>query len=250
MAPFGTSDRVALTAAVVAPIAAAVALTPLRGHLDTADDGLLLVVVIVAVATSGRRLAAMVAAIVAVLSFDFFLTRPYQSFRITRSADLISEILLLVVGLAVGDLAARGRRARNDAHRSTDELIRLHLLTEMVAAGEEPHLVAMAASHQLTELLSLRGCRFTPSTTEVMTSRVTPGGDVTVGREYWPTGDLGLPTKAVYLPVRGNGRLCGYLVMTPTPGHLVPHQRLVVAVAIADQLGASLATDHSLSFTR
>ncbi len=53
------------------------------------------------------------AALVAALAFDYFLTRPYGSFRITGHADLVTGILLLVVGLAVGELAARGRRHRD-----------------------------------------------------------------------------------------------------------------------------------------
>ena len=73
-----------MLAAVAAPIAVAAALIPWRDQLDTADNALFLVVVIVAVASTGRRLAAAVAAIVSALSFDFFLTRPYYSFRITR----------------------------------------------------------------------------------------------------------------------------------------------------------------------
>src|SRR5450631_2849952 len=51
-------ERWIMAAAVAAPIAAALALIPWRGHLDTADNALILVVVIVAVASTGRRLAA------------------------------------------------------------------------------------------------------------------------------------------------------------------------------------------------
>ena len=87
---------------MLAPVAVALLLTPWRDRLAAADDALLLVVVIVAVATAGRRWAAALCAVVAALSFDFFLTRPYQSLRITRSSDLTTEVLLLVVGLLVG----------------------------------------------------------------------------------------------------------------------------------------------------
>jgi K+-sensing histidine kinase KdpD len=236
----------AMVAAVLAPVAVAVALTPVRGHLDDADGALVLVVVTVAVAATGRRAAAAVAAVSAALSFDFFLTRPYQSLRITRTADLVTELLLLAVGLAVGELAARGRKARLQAAVSGDEVAQLHVLTAMVAAGEESHLVAMTAASELRSLLDLRDCRFTRTAHERIAARISPQGVLTVGQETWPTGDLGLPTRQVHLPVRGAGEVLGYFVLTPTPGLPVPAHRLLVAVSLADLVGASLATDHGV----
>jgi K+-sensing histidine kinase KdpD len=236
-----------MAVAILAPIAAAALLIPFRGHLDDADGALILVVVIVAVAATGRRLAAAVAALSAALSFDYFLTRPYESFRITRSADLTTELLLLVVGLAVGELAARGRKARQEAEVSGDEVAQLRVLTAMVAAGEEPHLVAITAAAELRALLNLRDCRFSRDRQGQIATRITTDGTVVVGHETWPTADLGLPTKQVHLPVRGNGEVLGYFILTPTPGFQVPAHRLLVAVSMADLLGASLATDHGVS---
>ncbi len=75
------------------------------------------------------------AAVTSALAFDFFLTRPYESFRISSDQNLITEILLLVVGLAVGELAARGRAHRVDASERTSELALLHSVTELAATG-------------------------------------------------------------------------------------------------------------------
>jgi hypothetical protein len=116
----------------------------------------------------------------------------------------------------------------------------------MLAAGDEPHLLLMAAATQLRQLLALRDCAFTRHELAAITTCVTTEGNVAVGRELWPTGDLGLPTKQVHLPVRGNGKTLGYFVLTPTPGYPIPRQRLLVAVSIADLVGAAMATDHRL----
>jgi len=234
-----------MAAAVAAPLAASVALIQARGHLDSADNALILVVVIVAVASTGRRLAAAVAALVSALSFDFFLTRPYGSFRISRHSDLITEILLLVVGLAVGELAARGRHHRTAAGIGRQQLAALHSVTELAASGQDTRLVVAAATDELRELLELRDCRFTGRDPGGLTARVTPAGEVTVGKELWATEDLGLPSRNVDLPVRSGGWLLGHFVLTPTPGHPVSHQSLLVAVALADQVGAALAGDDS-----
>jgi K+-sensing histidine kinase KdpD len=237
-------DAWILLAAVAAPVAVASALIPWRVGLDTADGAMVLVVVIVAVASTGRRGAAFLSALVAALSFDYFLTHPYDSFRITRHSDFVTELLLLVVGLAVGDLAARGRAHRNAASQSRHEVAQLHAVTELAASGQEPAVLIAAATEELEGLLYLRGCRFTRHPSAAISARLTPNGEVTVGHESWSTQDLGLPTHGVDLSVRGGGWLLGHFLLTPTPGKPISHERLLVAVAIADQVGAALSVDH------
>ena len=230
-------------ASILAPMAMAAALIPWRTRLDTADCALLLVVVIVAVASTGRRLAALLSAFVAALSFDFFLTRPYYSLRITRHQDLITELLLLVVGVAVGELAARGRRSRRDAVESRETVALLHSVTELVATGQEAQDVIRSARTELRQLLALRDCSFTRQDPGAAMARITPRGELTVAGQTWATEDLGLPTSRVDLPVRAQGWLLGHFLLTPTRGRPVTGQRLLAAVAIADLVGTVLLAE-------
>ncbi|HEY5096635.1 MAG TPA: DUF4118 domain-containing protein [Acidimicrobiales bacterium] len=232
-------------AAILAPIAVAVALIPWRTSLDTADNALVLVVVIVAIASTGRRVAALLSALVAALSFDFFLTRPYYSFRITRQQDLITELLLLVVGMAVGELAARGRIHRRQAAESQETVALLHSVTELVATGQEPQHVIRAARTELGQLLELRDTSFTRRDPGRAMARITPRGELTVAGRTWATEDLGLPTSRVDLPVRAQGWLLGHFLLTPTRGRPVTREHLLAAVAIADLVGAVLLADDS-----
>ena len=229
--------------ALGAPVVVAAALTPWRDGLAAADNALILVVVIVAVATSGHRWAAAACALSASLSFDFFLTRPYGSFRITRTSDLVTELLLVVVGLAVGDLAARGRTHRVAAGEGRRHLITLHAVTELAATGQEPDRVAAEASRQLVALLGQRSCRFSRDEPGLV-ARVLPDGEVRMGAVAWSTGELGLPHRGVDLPIRGAGDVLAHFELVPEPGTRVPQDLLVVAVAIADQVGAALAAAH------
>jgi K+-sensing histidine kinase KdpD len=236
--------------AVLVPVAVAVALVPGRGHLDTADNALVLVVAIVAVASTGRRAAAVVAALTSALAFDFFLTLPYSSLRISSDQDLTTEVLLVVVGLAVGELAARGRAHRVAASERTGELALLHSVTELAASGQDSRLLIEVASDGLQHLLSLRNCHFTRHDPGVLAARVVPEGAVVLRDMTWTTEDLGLPTRRVDLPVRGGGWLLGHFLLTPTPGTPVSRQQLAVAVAIADQVGASLLADRPMPASR
>ncbi len=230
---------------LLGPLCATALLIPSRGHLDSADDALVLVLVTVAVASRGHRAAAALCALVSAVSFDFFLTVPYQSFRISGNRDLTTEILFLVVGLLVGELAARGQRHRRAAAEGRDELSRIHNVAEQIAGGEEPDFVLMAVAAELRELLSLQDCRFVWDPPSEKGACIDPDGTVRLNPLQWPTSSAGLPTRQVQLPVRGGGRNVGTFLLTPTPSLPISQERCVVAVALADQLGSILSgTGH------
>jgi K+-sensing histidine kinase KdpD len=97
-------------AALAAPLALTAILVPFRHSFPNTDAALALILVVVAVAANGYRLAGYLAALSAAVWFDFFLTRPYEHFSITRRADIETTVLLLVIGAAVTELAVWGRR--------------------------------------------------------------------------------------------------------------------------------------------
>ncbi len=228
-------------AAVATPIAVALLLVPSRGHLIAADDALVLVVATVAIASWGNRAAAALAAVVSAASFDYLLTRPYGSFRISRQADLTTEILFVTVGLLVGELAARGRRYQQAAARGRLDLSRIHDLGERIAGGEDPDFVLIAVASDLRELLSLQDCRFVRDQPSGKGAWIANDGTVRLNPLRWPSAIAGLPTKHVELPVRGGGRVLGTFILTPTPAAPISQEQCVVAVALVDQLGATLA---------
>ena len=100
-----------MLAGLAAPLALAALLVPFRGSFPNTDAALALILVVVAVAANGYRLAGILAAVSAAAWFDFFLTQPYERFAITRRADIETTILLLVIGVAVTEIAVWGRRA-------------------------------------------------------------------------------------------------------------------------------------------
>jgi K+-sensing histidine kinase KdpD len=232
-------------AAAFVPIGAALLLVPSRGHLGPADSALVLVVVTVAIASCGNRGAAALAALVAAASFDFFLTRPYGSFRISRQGDITTEVLFVVVGLLVGELAARSRRHQRAAARGQLEISRLHDLGQRIAEGEEPEFVLIAVANELRELLNLQDCRFVREQPSGKGAWIANDGTVRLNPLRWPTATAGLPTKQVELPVRGGGRILGTFLLTPTPVVPISQEQCLVAVALVDQLGAAMAHQAS-----
>ena len=98
-------------------IAVAAVLVPFRGDIATANMALIMVIVVVLAAAVGGRGAGAVGAVVAALSFDFFLTQPYLSMQIESADDVETTVLLLVIGLIVGEIVVRARRSRTAAAR-------------------------------------------------------------------------------------------------------------------------------------
>jgi Domain of unknown function (DUF4118)/Transcriptional regulatory protein, C terminal len=144
----------------IAPIIVAMLLVGLGDVMRNANVAIVLTLVVVAVAAGGGRETGIVAAVSAALSFNFFHTRPYLKLTIASGDDVETTLLLLAVGLAVGQLAARERRARRFAQSSRGEIQRIHRVADSAATGDDPGDVILAAQAELTDLLRLRTCRF------------------------------------------------------------------------------------------
>ncbi len=71
--------------------------------------------VILALATTRGRYAALVAAVVAFLSFDFFLVPPFYSFTISRSEEWIALFVFLATALIASQLATVTRQSVEQA---------------------------------------------------------------------------------------------------------------------------------------
>ena len=69
-----------------------------RAIFDTTNAALVLMIVVVAVAALGGRVAGVVTALAAVVSFDFFHTEPYLSLTIDSRDDIETTVLLLIAG--------------------------------------------------------------------------------------------------------------------------------------------------------
>ncbi|MGW7385729.1 DUF4118 domain-containing protein [Streptomyces sp. NPDC054794] len=235
-------DRLALAAGIVVPLLVALALVPFRTDLSHTNAALVLVVAVVAVAALGSRTAGVVAALSAAAWFDFFLTRPYDTFDIDATADIETAVLLLVVGLIVSQLAAHARRLEVVTVTDADYLARIHATADLVQSAKSSDTVVDHVRGELTGLLGLRGCRFEYGTLLGQPPRLRQDGGVTVGRRPYDIDAHGWPQGETELRAYGNGHYLGRFMLTPGPGPVPPLQARLVAVTLADQTGAALDT--------
>ena len=246
MARYLTRDRAAVLAGLCAPLALAAILVPFRSSFPNTDAALALILVVVAVAASGNRLAGILAAVSAAVWFDFFLTQPYERFSITSRTDIETTVLLLVIGVSVTEIAVWGRRQHAAASRRAGYLEGLNSAAQAVAAGDSPAVLIELVTRQLTQLLSLRSCRFQYGIAGIgQPARLHHDGSVTAGHRTWDVDAEGFPGDTdVEVLVESSGVFQGRFLMAPVPGARPTLEQRLLAVAFADQVGVALATSR------
>ena len=70
--------------------------------------------------------------------FEFFFTLPDYRSTIRSSADIITAVLLLVVGVAVSQLAARARRLQVTAITDAGYLAQIHQTVSLTQTARSP----------------------------------------------------------------------------------------------------------------
>ncbi len=240
---FGRDFAIALGG--MAPILVGIAMLAVRSEVDSAVTALVLMATVVIAATFGERWAAVVSAITATLSFDFFHTRPYGTLTMDSANDVETAIVLLVTGLIVGSVAARRRATQHGLKRRVDrgeaEILSLHRVADLIAHGATPAEVLFATERALTELLDLSSCDFSgDGGTFDELPVLERNGTITGGERRFVGSDFALPSAGVTLPVFRQGERIGSFVLHPGADVGVSFEQRIVAVAIADQAGAAL----------
>lgn len=227
--------------AVLGPIAVSIVLVAVRSEFFPPNAALVLVLTVVSAAIVGGRIGGAVSAVVASTCFDFFFTRPYYSFTIDSRDDVETTIVLLAVGLVVGELVVRARRSRRAAFRSRREIDQIRRVAELAAgAGPSGRLVNIV-EREIVELLDARGARFErPPFSSVLPLLGHESVTIPGPASDQPSG----PGNEVAIPVWGRRREIGRIVVVlqhASSGIALPPEDRVLAIALADQLGAVLA---------
>jgi Domain of unknown function (DUF4118) len=233
--------------AVLGPLAVSGILVAFRAEFRPSDAALVLVLVVLASAVLGGRWGGATAAVVSALCFDFFFTRPYYSFTINNRDDIETTIVLLIVGVAVGELVVRARRSRQVAQASRREVEQVRRVSALGAGGEAAGKLIQIMQRELVEALDVRAARFERPPFATVLPRL-GHGSVTIPAQT--NGTPQGPGNEVELPVWGQGREFGRFVLvltTDSTGVSINPDDRALAAALADQLGAALAATAETS---
>lgn len=234
-------DGLAATASFGVAVGVAAAWIPFRAGHSNVDVALALVVVMTAAGVTRRRAAVLGAVVGAALAFTFFDTQPFDRLSMARDPDIFTAVSLVVVGLITGELALRVARQRRSDGSATSELSRVREAASALALGEELVVMIGGVADKLILVLDLRDCWFSAEAPEAGSLVVGRDGNLTESppaeagapaAKAWPGGD-------VALPVWGLGQIVGHFLLRPR--RPLGRPQLLVAVTLADQVGAALA---------
>lgn len=240
----GQRDGLASAAGPIVVVAVAMLLTPVRDALGSANVALLLTLVVVGAAAIGGRIAGTATAIVGSLGFNAGYAPPYGTLRIDAPRDILTCVLMVVVGVAVGQLAHRARDLGRRVTSGEVGLRHISELRELVAHQSEPDEIIERANGFLIEQLGLRSCSFNwedpTSDSAAAPAELGPSGAIP-GPLRHVHGGFQLPPDGVSLPATSSdGRIVGRFVLEPTPGKGVALADRELAVLVADVIAPVL----------
>jgi hypothetical protein len=229
----------AVGAIVAIALAGLLAPAPVRDWLGSANVALILAIVVVSAAIFGGRFAGAVTSLAAALAFDYFHTEPHYTLRINKRDDVIAALLLLVMGVIVGQLATMRYGSQREVRVHARGAGHLEDVAAVVAAGANLDEVWPVVRSALIDQLDLAGVRFEPAPYQGRFTALGRDGQIDSSTLHYEAGGFALPPEGAAVPVVAEGRQLGRLVLVPMPRRGTTRAQRRVAVALADQLAVA-----------
>jgi len=240
----GRHRAVLIAAAAIVPLLFCAGHATFLDSVTPATAALVLVLIVVAAAATGDRLAGFVAALSAGAGFDVFLTEPFGRLTITDPNDIEVTVLLVLVGVAVTEVALWGRRQQARASRRAGYLDGVLGTSKIIAEPlPSPDALIEHVARQIVQVLDIDDCRFVPGAGPGPQDASLDHDGVVTRRGYRLNVERdGLPTdEPIGLIVRQGSACHGQFVLTAATRVARPSaEQLGVAVLLADQVGAAL----------
>lgn len=237
-----------VAAVFLGPLVAAL-LTLARPELHENHVTLVLVLAVAVVSAAGLRPAGLVAAVTTALAYDYFWTEPYYSFRIFNTNDILTVLLLVLVGGAIEQLSWWAGRQRATAARRLDYLTALRRAAEPIAP-ETQAAALEAISDMVSTVLNADSSRLVLGE-RLPTTVLHDDGSVTRAGRVMDVDSDGLPTDDIIaIPVPRPDHRPGYFAVTAATHVARPRAEQRQVAALLSRLAAgSLALDAGVSKT-
>lgn len=230
-----------------AAILVAAALVPVRDRLGSANVALVMVLVVVLAAAIGGRVSGAVTAVAAAVAFNFFHTKPYLTLRVDSAREILTIGLILVVGLAVGELGLARDRQSSVRRSHLRSMRALEKVGAEVTAGADADTVWPLVQEAMSATLGVRSTKFEPAGRLTPLPVVERDGRIDDHHKRLIGDGFALPARGASLLVEAQGRMLGQLVVEPDPDVGVTREQRRAAVAIADQFAVALSRSRPQS---
>src|SRR5690242_11645718 len=230
-------------AALVVSALTTLAALPLHRVFEPANIVMLYLLAVVPVAIWLGRGPAVLAAIVNVLAFDWFFVPPQYTFAVADVQYVFTFMVMLIVGIVVGQLTAGLRRQAAIASSGEERARLLFEIARELSAAMTAEQVASVGERFVTTAVRGRASVLVMGEDEsLLPATGVPNVDMVIAR--WclqHAGEAGSETAAplaagkLYLPLKAPMRTRGVLVVEPMePGELaIPEQRRLLETCAA-----------------
>jgi two-component system sensor histidine kinase KdpD len=230
---------------------------PGRGTFAKGQWALLYLLVILLVASVAGAGPAVLAAVLAFFTWNFFFLPPYHTLEIHDSKDWLSLVAFLVVGVLVGALAGRMREREARARAREQETAALNRLSAAVVSQTSTGQMAETCLGEIVALLGARSAALFVQQDEGLVSyREAPAGaqvDPSVGEQaalaFHADADAGDGRAAgdggLYVPVRSPSGVTGVLtVQARTDGRPYTEADAKLVASLSNMVGAFLERER------
>jgi two-component system sensor histidine kinase KdpD len=224
--PAGSRAAALVLATLACGLTTAVAALLLR-VFDLSNVVMLFLLTVVLVALRWGRAAGALAALLSVASFDFFFVPPVWSFHVSDTQYIFTFVLMLIVALVTGQLAARLRSEATTATAGERRATALARVARDLSAATRHGQIQTVFTEGIAPLFASRGVLLLPDADERIGEGQADFVDTSVAQwvyEHVQPAGLGTPTlggaSALYLPLRAPLRTRGVLALQPRGGAL------------------------------
>jgi K+-sensing histidine kinase KdpD len=227
------------TLAVLVPLVASSGLHFINWLVPNSAAALVLVLFVVGCASTGDRIAGLLAAVSAALGFDFFLTQPYFGLRIDNVEDIELSVMLLLIGLAVSELASWGVRQNAVATEQAGFITGALESADLAASSISEANALERVADTIRKLLGVEQVSFESGDHDAAAAVLQRDGSLHYQGKTIDVARVGLPQQPyayTAIPVVQRGAQIGYFRISPPAGEVRPsREALRVAVLLAGQ---------------
>ncbi len=227
----------------------------LRPWFEPTNLAMLMLLGVVGIASRFSRGPAILASVLAVAGFDFYLVRPYYTFAVSDTEYLLTFAVMLTTGLVVSTLTVRLRRQAEAARAREERTAALYAMSRDLAAAPDLDAVLKAAAEHIHSVFLSQVLLLLPDDSGRLAERaaesVTFLFDVREqavsqwvfdhGRMAGKTTDTLPAAKGLYIPLRTSQGIVGVLGVHPAdPQRLVDPEQLHLLEAFANQIALAI----------
>lgn len=182
------------------------------------------------------------------LVFDYFFVPPVFSFDVEDTHYLFTLGVMLIVALVIANLMVSIRRHRETADAREQRTAVLYAMSRELAVATDAQAMAAAAVRHICAVFHSTAFVLIAdahgSLSQLSSEPVAPGDvpafDLDFAQDVVARGERGIK-DAIYLPLQGNRRVKGVIVVRPQPPtRVMPPEQLNLLDAFAGQLALSL----------